>query len=343
MKHLYSLFLAFFLTGVLFSTAAAQTNYGDTQFQISGNGYIEHYIFWKEYKNAMNSSEGARRLTWWADANMNYYASISVNSINQVRPPQNAAMSNLPMGSETADLKIRQGLCPVFPEDTLGCMDVTLWYNNNFQVRSWRTADIWIRPNTPGTAVWTSESRVAVIAHEIMHVYGAGEQYNLSDGSCNSSVFSLMDGVNIHPTTKVISHCDNITVPAGLDVTNWHGYKIGGYYVYDTVGTWGDGTVTIYLYDHFWNDFQVEVDWQWGNSGPTGVWFPFRRQSYSNFNGSHSTVPGANSLRAMAWENPGFYGVHNKHLRVCYRAIYNYAEVQPFDGSQCTYLGFYPY
>ena len=340
MRYIYSAFFAIVFAALIAAPASAQDAYMDLQYQISNNGRIEHYVFWKEYKNAMDSNNSSRAMAWWGDSNVLADATTAAYRMNQAKPLRNVDMYNVPTNPDAADLQIRQGGCPGIP-NALGCFSVDLWYNmSTHSVYTWQKATIWIKPSVSGVAEWTTDSRVAAIEHEIGHAYGLGEQYLWS--GCNANVLAIMDGGGINPTTHKIYHCDGIAYPQSWDMSRWSEYKHSGYYLYSYNSMWGDGTVVTYWIDRFWNDYMTEVDWQWGNSA-SGPWTAFVRTSHVGFNGSHSSVSDANGLRINAWVNPGFYGIHQKYLRVCARAVLNYIDVQPWQSDHCTSIGFYPY
>ena len=59
------------------------------------------------------------------------------------------------------------------------------------------------------------DNRLATVAHEIGHVFGLHEAYDLDERGCGDGADSIMDGAM--PSGGTYVHCDSLTGPEPHD------------------------------------------------------------------------------------------------------------------------------
>jgi hypothetical protein len=325
-----SLLLALMVSAASIVPVFAQNPYMDTERQLSSPSGVEHFVYWREYYYA--TTPGLKGIPYYPDSVLASYAATAAARWNASRPSGNESMYALTT-SDNADMLIKYASCPGSPS-SFACFSIDSFFNfDTRNVYIWYKATMWVKIGVSG-ANWSTSSLNGTIAHEMGHAYGLYDQY--VNGACNPNRFSIMDGAYI-AANGFITLCDTEHLQQ-WDIDRWREYKLTSVYNFDYYNNWGDGTTTTYWRDRIWNDYVLDAKWYWSNSN-NGPWYYVTATTHANYNGSHQNVVQAAGWRTLAWVNLAYYGVHNKYVKVCARAIYS----DTIYGSDTCTSFFYPY
>lgn len=332
-----------------------------SQYPVAG---VEHFVFWKTYLYAMFTDDPylSKPVKWWTTSNTILTHAINANSQwNALRPTGVEATVQASSAGAT-DLTFKYQACPTGdPSTTYGCSVVDSWsLLSTLNVNTWYKSSVYVRPDSyvvPGsspqiTQYYGAGSLQAVVSHELGHsITGLADQefVSIMGRWCNASIATIMDGFwkdsadVIPPIKHYIYPCDVYApIDNGHDENAWVRYHTAGRYTYYTDLVYPTtGRAVASWYDYAWNDWKMKAVWDHGNTS-SGPWSNFATTYHTLDNGSHFTVPGAESRRILAEVYPIYYGIHDEWLRVCVRPIFNYVDPNGIGDERCTVFNF-PY
>lgn len=335
MKRIYSLLIAVLCVVALTMPAKAWpvNPFLDVTGQIAG-GKVEKYVFWTKYWYAMSNAPHAMPY-YVVNSNIVSYTNTAVSRWNAIKPDNTDNMYRV-FDPLVASIFFEWAVCPT-SSTALGCISPTEWISLSgpSDVRTYYKASVYIKPWEAGGPYYYTATMHGILGHEIGHLLGLAHYYSWWDG-CNPDYFTVMDGA--HLNGNYWEMCDD-DEPNAWDEARWDEYHFNRWYEFDYQAQYGDGTVVTYWRDRGWNDYKARSEWRWSNTS-NGYFEKFADFQHINYNGSHIEVPPASGWRVNMWLNPQYYGLHNKWLKVCSFAIWNW---QHESAEQCSPPFFYYY
>jgi hypothetical protein len=124
----------------------------------------------------------------------------------------------------------------------------------------WDRAEVWIQPTSEDIYNYAPGTRVAIIAHEIGHLFGLGERYTLNvlgQGACGAD-YSIMDGLTVD---RGIVPCDRVTGPTDLDQQRFDVFWKQGMPDPNRWSAYGSGTssATFYWHDGAYTEWEYHM------------------------------------------------------------------------------------
>lgn len=304
----------------------------DTEGQLTGNASVEwpeHYVFYKQYFNAMFTS--GRYFTWYAPSSINSYVRTANARWNNVRPTDVEASVEV-SSAGAADVEYVDGQCPV--AGVPACTRPTVWGSNSGKNINWIYKYKVHISATSFVYSWTDEGKRAILTHETGHVWGLGEQYTAL-GTCNYlGGSSVMDAMTEDSFGRIIP-CDTEYVTTG-DIGRFSYYYLGGGYdAYDIQvsgaqvnATWKDAS---------WMDQYGEMYWYWMDCPGCAMNYITTSIGNSTDNGSHRFVYVAMNRVLTSSYSPS---IHGKYITVCGWPIFN--DQLSHGDWRCNYSVYFP-
>lgn len=293
--------------------AAWPQEFVDPEKQYSNTPFPEHWVFYKEYFNAMSTD--SRSWTWYVPNNGTLRA-MFMGVKDRWYVPTDVGAPAEASSQAAADLVVTDDVCGT--GDGIGCFAITQWGTNyGLDIHWWYKAYIKIDISS-GNYAWTDEGKRKTLVHELGHVWGLGEQYTAS-GTCNSNSYSIMDASKKDSQNRLIP-CDT-EYPQTNDQNRLSWYYLGG--EYNSVDTYISGTqVRTDWKDAAWMDWNMRVFWYAANT-PMDVGVNFLTTDVLMGNGSHRFVWDAKDRIIYSTINPTAYGQTYKWIYACTWPIFN--------------------
>lgn len=291
--------------------AAWPQEFMDPQMQISGNTFPEHYVFYKEYFNAMSTN--SRSWTWYTNSTSIRLKLLDIMSRWYVPTDVGAPVETT--DPNAADVTFVDGVCA---NNSAGCFTTTQWGTNyGLDIYWWYKATVRIDLSS-GNFKWMDDGSRQTLVHEIGHVWGLGEQYVPGSG-CNANSYSVMDTSKFDSQNRLIP-CDS-EYPQTNDQNRLSWYYLGG--EYNSVDTYISGTqVRTDWKDAAWMDWNMRVFWYAANT-PMDTGVNFLTTDVLMGNGSHRFVYDATNRIIYSTVRPTNYGQTYKWIYACTWPIFN--------------------